>query len=148
MRHLFVVPFLSLLAAPASAAPAARAAHMDEYLSIWSNNAAIVPATVARLYARSVIYYGRSMSSAAVYRDKLAFVQRWPVRSYEAVPGTVTNDCIDASSACRVGAVMRWRRADRAGHGESGTNTVRLELVRQDGTLKIVRESGAPVGAR
>ena len=148
MRHLLVVPFLSLLAAPASAAPAARAAHMDEYLSIWSNNAAIAPATVARLYGRHVDYYGRSMSSADVYRDKRAFVQRWPVRSYVAVPGTVTNDCTDASSACRVGAVMRWRRADRAGRGESGTNTVRLELARQDGTLKIVRESGAPVGAR
>ena len=88
------------------------------------------------------------MSSVAVFRDKLAFVQRWPARSYVAVPGTVTNDCTDQSPACRVGAVMHWRRADRAGHAESGTNTVRLDLVRQDGTLKIVRESGEPAGAR
>ncbi len=148
MRHLFAVPFLAFLAAPAGAAPAARAAHMDEYLSIWSNNAAIAPATVARLYGRHVDYYGHSMSAGDVYRDKRAFVQQWPVRSYAAVPGTVVNDCADASARCHVGAVMHWRRVDRAGRGESGTNTVRLELARENGTLKIVRESGTPVVAR
>ncbi|MGI3903509.1 MAG: hypothetical protein ACRYGP_25995 [Janthinobacterium lividum] len=148
MRHLISVPLLAFLASPVYAAPVARAAHMDEYLSIWSNNAAITPATVARLYGRSVFYYGRPMSSTAVFRDKLAFVQQWPVRSYAAVPGTVVNDCTDASARCHVGAVMHWRRADRAGRAESGTNTVRLELARENGTLKIVRESGAPVVAR
>ena len=121
---------------------------MDEYLSIWSRDAAVTPGTVARLYGRDVVYYGRPMSAAAVYRDKLAFARAWPTRSYAAVPGTVTNDCSDASPRCRVSAVMRWSRADRAGHGRSGTNTVRLDLARQDGALKIVRESGAPVPDR
>ena len=147
MRHLLVVPFL-VLAAPAQATPAGRAAHMDEYLSIWSSNAAITPATVARLYAARVDYYGRPMSAGDVYRDKLAFVRRWPVRRYAAVPGTVGNDCDDASPRCRVSAVMRWSRADRAGHGQSGTNTVRLDLAREGGTLKIVRESGESVSGR
>ena len=148
MRHLLAVLVPIVLAAPACAAPATRAAHMDEYLSIWSSNAAITPATVARLYGRRVEYYGRPMSAGDVYRDKLAFVRRWPVRSYAAVPGTVDNDCDDASPRCRVSAVMRWSRADRAGHGGSGTNTVRLDLAREGGMLKIVRESGEPVSGR
>ena len=147
MRHLLVLPFL-ILVVPAQATSAGRDAHMDRYLAIWSSNAAITPATVARLYGRRVDYYGRPMSAEAVYRDKLAFVRRWPVRSYAAVPGTVSNDCTDASPRCRVSAVMRWSRADRAGHGQSGTNSVRLDLAREDGALKIVRESGAPVAGR
>lgn len=132
----------------AEAAPASRTAHMDRYLSIWSSDAAITPATVARLYGRRVSYYGRPMSAEAVYRDKHAFARRWPARAYAAVPGTVTNDCTEESARCRVSAVMRWSRADRAGRRESGTNTVHLELAREDGTLKIVRESGAPVDGR
>lgn len=121
---------------------------VDQYLSIWSRNGAITPATVARLYGRRVDYYGHPMSAEAVYRDKLAFAETWPVRRYAAVPGTVTNDCTDAAPRCRVSAVMRWSRADRAGRGSSGTNTVRLDLARQDGTLKILRESGEPVSGR
>ena len=150
MRHLPAVPILlALSAVPAAAAPASRAAHMDAYLAIWARNDAIDPATVARLYARRVVYYGHPMSAAAVYRDKLAFATTWPVRRYAAVPGTVANDCGDAATmTCRVSAVMRWSRADRAGRGSSGTNTVRLDLAREDGTLKIVRESGEPVSTR
>jgi hypothetical protein len=148
MRHAIAIPILVALCGSAGATPAQRDARMDGYLAIWSNNGAITPATVARLYARRVDYYGHPMSAEAVYRDKLAFAERWPLRHYAAVPGTVTNDCSDASPRCRVSAVMRWTRADRAGRRESGTNTVRLDLMRQDGTLKIVRESGEPVSGR
>jgi hypothetical protein len=148
MRHAIAIPILIALCGGAGASPAQRDARMDGYLAIWSSNGAITPATVARLYARRVDYYGHAMSAGAVYRDKLAFARRWPSRSYAAVPATVTNDCSDASPRCRVSAVMRWSRTDSAGRRDSGTNTVRLDLVREDGTLKIVRESGEPVSGR
>lgn len=151
MRQSTAFPVLLALSAgvvPAGAAPASRAAHMDAYLAIWSRDGAITPDTVARLYGRRVDYYGHPMSAEAVYRDKLAFARSWPVRRYAAVPGTVGNDCTELSPRCRVSAVMRWSRADRAGRGSSGTNTVRLDLAREDGTLKIVRESGEPVSQR
>ena len=151
MRLTTTAPLLVALAAaaPALAGPAERDAHMDEYLTIWSSNDAITPATVDRLYAGRVVYYGRSMSSAAVFRDKLAFVRTWPRRSYEAVPGTVSNDCGSGAARCRVTALMRWSRADAAGRRrQSGTNSVRLDLARLDGTLKIVRESGTAVARR
>ncbi len=151
MRLPPAIPILLALLAvsgTARATPAGFDAHMDVYLAIWSQNASVSPATVARLYARRVDYYGHSMSTGAVYRDKLAFVRRWPVRRYAAVPGTVTNDCDDASNRCRVTALLRWSRADGAGRGESGTNSVRLDLAREDGSLKIVRESGKPVSGR
>ena len=148
MRHALAIPILLALCPAASATPAQRDARMDGYLAIWSRNDAITPATVARLYGRRVDYYGHPMSAEAVYRDKLAFAKAWPVRRYAAVPGTVTNDCGAAADSCRVTAVMRWSRADGAGRGGRGTNTVRLDLAREDGTLKIVRESGEPVSGR
>lgn len=151
MRPVRALPLLALLAvtAPALAGSAERDAHMDDYLTIWSHDGAITPATVDRLYAPHVIYYGRPMTSAAVYRDKLAFIRAWPRRGYEAVPGTVTNDCGGGADRCRVAALMRWSRADGAGRRrQSGTSSVRLDLERQDGALKIVRESGAPAGPR
>ena len=147
MKPLCIIPVLLAMVMPAAASSVGRAVHMDEYLSIWARNGAITPGTVSRLYGRRVDYYGRPMSAEAVYRDKLAFVRRWPARSYAAVPGTVFNDCTDVSPRCRVSAVMRWSRSDAAGQGTSGTNTVHLHLAREDGTLKIVRESGAPVAA-
>ena len=148
MRQTTVVPILLALSGTAAAGPAQRAAHMDDYLAIWSHDGAITPSTVARLYGRRVVYYGRPMSADAVYRDKLAFARAWPVRRYAAVPGTVGNDCTDAAPHCRVSAMMRWSRADAAGRGATGTNTVRLDLAREDGVLKIVRESGEPVSNR
>ena len=148
MRHAIAAAVLLALTSAAHPTPAQRDARMDGYLAIWSRNDAITPGTVARLYGRRVDYYGHGMSADAVYRDKLAFARTWPVRRYAAVPGTVSNDCTDAAERCRVGAVMRWSRADRAGHRQAGTNTVRLDLARQDGVLKIVRESGAPVSVR
>ena len=88
------------------------------------------------------------MTAGAVYRGKLAFVRRWPVRRYAAVPGSVTNDCGDAAESCRVTALLRWSRADGAGQRGSSTDSVRLDLARQEGTLKIVRERRVPVSGR
>ena len=149
MRRMFLVPALLAWGVSARAAEAQRDARMEAYLTIWAQDANVTPATVDRLYGRRVVYYGRPMTAAAVFRDKLAFVRSWPNRRYDVVPGTVTNDCGDGSERCRVAAVIHWSRTDGAGRRrQSGTNTVRLELARQDGTLKIVRESGVPVSSR
>ncbi len=151
LRLTHLVPAIAALAAclaavAARAAPVDRDLNMEQYLAIWSRNANVTPATVEKLYARDVNYYGRPMSAAAVFRDKLAFVRRWPRRRYDVVPGTVSNDCGGGVARCRVTAVLRWSRGDASGrHAEQGTNTVRLDLVREDGILKIARESGAPV---
>ena len=149
MRQLWALPVVIASVATCHAGSVERDRHMDRYLAIWASDANVTPATVGRLYGDRVDYYGTPMSAVAVYRDKLAFIRRWPRRRYGALPGTVTNDCSERTMRCRVTAVLRWSRADGAGrHGEQGTNTVRLDLVRQGGELKIVRESGAPLGAR
>ena len=119
---------------------------MDRYFSIWADNARITPAVVDNLYASRVVYYGKSMTTAEVYRDKLNFIRRWPDRRYQVVPGSVSKACDPAAETCRINAVLHWDKADpRTRQGSTGANTITLTLVRQDGTLKIARESGTPV---
>jgi len=148
MRSFWSIAILLISVAAAQSAPATYDGRMEEYLVIWADNANIRPAIVDRLYARSVLYYGRPMTQSAVLRDKLGFIRQWPFRSYQVRPGSVTNDCGVSAQRCRVSAVLRWSRADASGrHRQSGTNTVTLDLVREDGTLKIARESGVPVAS-
>ncbi len=145
-RRLAIVLIFAGFAGPAAAAPVAPDTRMDHYFSIWADDAKINPATVASLYARSVSSYGKRMSPVAVYRDKLAFVRRWPSRRYGVVPGSVSKTCDAAEDHCRVGAVLSWERADAGRHaGAEGANTITLDLVREDGTLKIALESGRPI---
>ncbi len=119
-------------------------AQMDRYFAIWSDNAKITPDTVDQLYARRVIYYGKSMSAAAVYRDKLNFIRRWPDRRYGVVPGSVSKTC--QAATCKIYAVLSWQKTDpRTRQGSKGANTIVLTLRRENGLLKIARESGTPV---
>lgn len=148
MRSFWSIAILLISVAAARSAPANYDGRMEEYLVIWADNANIRPAIVDRLYARSVLYYGRPMTQSAVLRDKLGFVRQWPLRSYQVRPGSVTNDCGLGAQRCRVSAVLRWSRTDSSGrHRQSGTNTVTLDLMREDGMLKIARESGVPVAS-
>jgi hypothetical protein len=141
----YVALGLCLSAVPCAAAPADRGV-LDDYFSIWSDNARITPSKVASLYGRTVVYYGRTLSQAGVYRDKLGVVRRWPHRRYEVVPGSVAKSCDAVKDHCRVSLILAWEVAAtgqrRPSHGRS---SVVLTLSRQDGTLKIVRESGARV---
>ena len=134
---------LSLTGAASAADPDGQ---MDRYFSIWADNARVTPAAVDRLYADRVVYYGKSMTSAEVYRDKRNFIRQWPDRRYSVVPGSVSKTCDEGQAACRIYAILKWQKADPSTHrGSQGANTITLTLVRQDGTLKIARESGTPV---
>ena len=139
---------LCLLGAVGAAAAAEPDATLNRYFAIWADNGQITPATVASLYAGRVSYYGHSMTAAEVYRDKLNFIRRWPARRYAVVPGSVAKGCEPSGRTCRIEAVLSWAKQDpRTGAGSKGANTIRLTLVREDGALKIARESGSPVAA-
>ena len=119
---------------------------VDLYLTVWADNARVTPAAVAHFYARGVDYYGKAMSNGAVYRDKIAYVEQWPVRRYDVVPGSVSQTCDAGLMHCHVTAILRWSKANAARTRSSqGANTMTLDLVREAGGLKIAKESGTPV---
>ena len=117
-------------------------AKMDSYFSIWADNSRVTPEAVRELYASRVIYYGKAMTPAQVYRDKLNYIRRWPDRRYRVVPGSVSKSCSPGQERCRISAILSWDKADASGRGSKGANTITLNLVREDGTLRIARESG------
>lgn len=139
---------LCLAGSAGTAAAAGPDERMDSYFSIWADNARVTPEAVDRLYARRVVYYGKPMTPSQVYRDKLNYIRRWPNRRYSVVPGSVGKTCAPDQRSCRITAILSWEKADTSGRQASkGANTITLTLVRQDGTLKIARESGTPVAS-
>ena len=122
-----------------SRADAERA--VQAYFAMWSNNAGVNAAAVARFYAPNVVYYGKRMSRAQVLADKQAYIRAWPVRSYREVPGTFSARCTADLGLCHVTTDMAWRRASRSGAVSTGRATIGFDFVPADGGRKIARES-------
>ncbi len=137
---------MALLAAPMTASAAGDDGVVAQFFAIWDRNAAVTPEAVHALYAREVDYYGETLTADQVFANKQRFIRRWPDRRYAVVPGTVAKGCDPAQSRCHVSAVLAYH-AQSATRGASagGYTRVSLDLVRENGELKIARESGRRV---
>ena len=141
---LFVVPPL-LVALPARAQDAdggtkAEAEQaIQAYLQIWSRNASVTPTAVERFYTPRALYYGHTLSRAQIFADKLAYIRRWPQRSYRELPGSLTTHCNGDRSLCRVSVNMAWQRSGLT--TVSGRAHMTFDFVPADGARKIARES-------
>jgi hypothetical protein len=109
------------------------------YFAIWDQDSHVTPDNVARLYASRLVYYGHPMSREALLRDKLAFIRRWPDRHYGIEPGSAAKRCNPDESRCAITANLLWRTRGPGG-ARAGRSRVTLQLAREDGQLKIVRE--------
>lgn len=154
LQALLLTTFLGLTpwAALMALAPAALAAEDDadasmaQFFGIWDDNSRVTPEKVASLYGRHVIYYGEAMTPAQVYANKRAFIRRWPDRRYALVPGTVSKGCDPSRTRCKVDVILRWSAASGTRHAAAnGWTRVSIDLAREDGQFKIVREAGRRV---
>jgi hypothetical protein len=127
------------IADPGSKAEAEHA--VQNYLAMWSSNAAINDASVSRFYAPRVVYYGKSFSRAQVLADKTTYVRRWPVREYREVPGSFVAHCNADRSLCKVSADMTWRRVNTSNAVSVGRARLTFDFVPVEGGRKIARES-------
>ena len=62
--------------------------------------------SLTRMYANSVLYYGKPTSREMVLADKRRFFERWPERVYKLRPETLTTSC-DAG-ACSLSGILDW----------------------------------------
>ena len=131
-------------AAPASAqatTPASVARQFAlSYLDFWSapNPSTLVASPV--FYAPRVVFHGRSMTSDALFAEKLRFVARWPDRNYKPRPETMRTSC--ARDLCRVRTTFDFSatNADAARHSE-GQGTLELAIRFVGGRPYIVEEN-------
>lgn len=139
-RAAILAGCLAASGARASSSPG-QDAKLDSYFAIWADNGQVTQETVDHLYAPRVVYYGQMMTREQVFRDKLAFIRRWPDRHYRIAPGSASKSCTTREDACTLTATLLWDARGPRGR-RSGQSRIRLELERQDGSLTIARESG------
>ncbi len=112
---------------------------IQAYFAMWSRDAGVTRDAVDRFYAPRALYYGHPFSRAQILADKLAYIRRWPQRSYVEVPGSLSARCNADRSLCTVSVDMAWRRTGT--RIASGRAHIVFDFVPVDGGRKIARES-------
>ena len=130
--------------------PEARAVQLSQsYLREWSTNRGAALARVEEGYAPRVMFYGRVLTRAQLYREKYRALERWPVRHYVLRPETVQVACKAATASCLVRGIMDWRvgRRDRLAQGSAtflqGYDlSARPQIVSENGRVLNGRRAG------
>jgi len=118
------------------------------YLESWSSDNATALSAVAEVFGSKVSFFGRSVAREAVHREKRAFARRWPVRSYEHRPETLTIDCSAEQKACLVRSVIEWKAENPArGTRAAGTATFELGIGFAGAKPEVLHEAGEVVRA-
>jgi hypothetical protein len=94
-----------------------------------------------QVYANQVVYFGKLLPKSDVIADKRQFVERWPVRSYSARPGSLSAAC-RPGIGCTVTGIIDFKAYSPA-RGEESDGVARFELT-FDGN-RLVSESSTVV---
>ncbi|MBV9288301.1 MAG: hypothetical protein JO288_10855 [Hyphomicrobiales bacterium] len=147
LRYLAATALISLASSAAWGTSSPETdAQWDRYFSVWANEGTATPQAVEKFYANRVNYYGREMTLAEVYRDKLYLMRQWPARAYTVRPGTVQASCSENHDSCRVTLALDFLAANPDRRiGVQGTVTLSLLLANLAGQMKIEDENGVTV---
>lgn len=116
-------------ARPSVAEMQARSAEIAQtYLATWSRDGEASIASVPNVYGPRVQFYGRNLSYAALAAEKRRALERWPLRSYTARPGSITVVCNESTLKCAVRAIVDYRVEDRRGRAMSGATSFDLGI--------------------
>jgi len=110
------------------------------YLDFWSapNPSTLVATPV--FYAPRVVFHGRSMTSDALFSEKLRFVARWPDRTYTPRLDTMRTTCV--RDLCKVRTAFDFSASDAGGPRRSeGRGTLELAIKFVAGRPYIVEEN-------
>ena len=140
LLSLFANPAFAQTAQSAGGGPAAERLFQG-YLALWSKDADINAAAIARFYAPSVSYYGRHFDRDQLLAEKRAFIRNWPVRRYEEVPGSMVARCEPGRMVCHTLVDVRWQRISRHGRTDAGTSKMAFTFAMIGKDLKITKES-------
>ncbi len=117
-------------------------------ISAWSSTNPRQLAALLKTYADEVFYNGNLKSGLAVVREKYRLREQFPERVYEALPSSITVECV--ANACRVAGAMDWttRNAPRR---SAPSESLRFEygILFTGGAFKILSENTSeikPVG--
>ena len=146
LRFFVTLVFCLLLTDARAGLPGNTEAELQAYFALWASNETVTPKIVAQHYARRVDYYGQVLTQDGVYRNKKYLIGLWPYRKYSVQPGSVSKNCDLEQNTCQITVILNWQSINPSRlEGTQGATTVTLGLIREDGVLKIERESGVPL---
>jgi hypothetical protein len=120
------------------------AGFISAQVSGWSSASASDLASFANAYAEQVLYYGSVKSRQAVLLDKRSLLERWPKRSYDVQPDSMTIKC--TANACKVSGLIDWQaRSARRAASASGTARFEYQIILSDGAFSILGEKSSVV---
>jgi hypothetical protein len=114
------------------------------YLAAWSSPNEDALAAMPSFYGGTVLFHGQTMSFEALMREKERFVRRWPSRTYEARPGTISAACDTRTGRCRVSLVVDFV-ATAGARRSSGATTLDIGIETTDGRPVIATETSRVV---
>jgi hypothetical protein len=116
---------------------------LKSYFATWSGSDETALGFVNTAYGNNVEFYGTQVARTEVIKQKIAFVQMWPVRSYgERVSATVIN-CNPTIKTCSVSGIVDWSAQSVPRNVKtSGDASFELLLDLSGSTIKITREAG------
>ncbi|WP_414472303.1 hypothetical protein [Microvirga sp. M2] len=101
-----------------------------EYLTSWSARNEVALDATAELYAPRVLFHGRTMSLARLFKEKQRFARRWPERDYRPRQDAIGAECNPVGTVCTVHAVFDY----------SATNPRRRRTSEGSGALQLIVE--------
>jgi hypothetical protein len=114
-----------------------------DYLAFWSSKEVPIRDAVPAFYAPRVEYYGRTMSSSALIREKTRFARRWPDREYNTRPESIQVHCDPEDRSCAVHSLFDFRAENKKRRRKSeGRGVLELVVNFEHGRLQITSENG------
>lgn len=114
---------------------------MVEFNALWSRENDVAVMRLVGLFSQTVAFYGKTVSRADILSEKRNFAERWPLRQYAVVPGTVFASC--AADLCTVSANVEWdARSPARGAVSRGLAFHQLTLRLRGGTFVVIGEDG------
>jgi hypothetical protein len=110
------------------------------YLNFWSapNPSTLVATPV--FYAPRIVFHGRSMTSDALFAEKLRFVARWPDRTYTPRVDTMRTTCLRDVCKVRTAFDFSATNSEASRHSE-GRGALELAIKFVAGRPYIVEEN-------
>ncbi|WP_048709184.1 hypothetical protein [Microvirga massiliensis] len=114
-----------------------------DYLAFWSSKEVSIRDAVPAFYAPRVEYYGRTMNSSALIREKTRFARRWPDREYSTRPESIQVHCDPADRSCAVHSLFDFRAENKRRRRKSeGRGVLELVITFEQGRPQITSENG------
>ncbi len=114
---------------------------VSRFFTTWSGPASEALAFLESVYPEKIRYFGRLRSKREILDEKRTFIERWPERSYQIRPNTITVAC-RSDGLCTVEGIFDWQAQSPSRRATSeGYASFRFEVATNGQTVIVSERS-------